>query len=186
MPFGKMSRIGISRAIENRLKPVNTSLAGGRRAPGMPPRSLRVQIDEVEDPLLVELIGIVELAGDDPPAVRKRVDEGVDERLIVETDFTARGIAGVVTLERPETVDEPIGLRAVVVREDREIPAKDIDVVVVPPMPPSVPVVRVLDARDLHGLGAAGDLPEQLVAAAQWIRRAGSRFRSQTFVNSTR
>ena len=86
---------------------------------------VRVQVDQVEDALLIELIGIVELAGDDPPAVRQRVDEGVDERLIVETHFTARGIPGVVTLEGTETVDEPIGLRAVVVRENGEIPAKD-------------------------------------------------------------
>ena len=35
---------------------------------------------------------------------------------------------------------------------------------------------RTRDARDLHGLGAAGELPEQLVAAAQRIRRARSRF----------
>ena len=31
-----------------------------------------VQVDQIEDPLLVELIGIVELAGDDPAAVRQR------------------------------------------------------------------------------------------------------------------
>ena len=43
-----------------------------RRAPGMPPRSSLAQVDEIEDPLLVELIGIVELAGDDPPAVGQR------------------------------------------------------------------------------------------------------------------
>ena len=41
-------------------------LAGAAwRAPGMPPRSLGAQVDEVEDALLVELIRIVELAGDD-------------------------------------------------------------------------------------------------------------------------
>ena len=69
---------------------MNTSVAGGRRAPGMPPRSSLAQVDEVEDALLVELIRIVELTGDDPPAVRQRVDEGVDERLIVETHLAAR------------------------------------------------------------------------------------------------
>ena len=73
------------------LKPVNTSLPGGRRAPGIPPRSSRVQVDQVEDSFLIELIGIVELAGDDPAAVRQSVDVGVDEGLIVETDFTAVG-----------------------------------------------------------------------------------------------
>ena len=40
MPFGKMSDIGTSSAIEKTLKPVNTSSIGVRRAPGMPPRSL--------------------------------------------------------------------------------------------------------------------------------------------------
>ena len=62
------------------------------------------------------MIGIVELAGDNATAVRKRVDEGVDERLIIQTQFTAGGIAGIVTLKRPESVDESIGLRAMVVR----------------------------------------------------------------------
>ena len=185
MPFGKTSLIGTSRAIEKMLKPVKTSLPGGRRAPGMPPRSSRVQVDQVEDALLVELIGIVELAGDDPPAVRQRVDVGVDERLIVEADFAAGGIAGVVALEGTETVDQPIGLRAVVVRQDRQILAEDD----VPPSSPSswssVPIAS--DARDLHGLGAAGELPEQLVAAAQRIGRRWERLRaSSVFVNSTR
>ena len=59
------------------------------------------------------------------PPFAQRVDEGVDERLIVETHLTARRIPGVVTLEGTETVDEPIGLRAVVVREDREVLAED-------------------------------------------------------------
>ena len=122
---GTRRSIGTSRAIEKTLKPVNTSLAGGRRAPGMPPRSSLLQVDQVEDPLLIELVGIVELAGDDPPAVRQSVDVGVDERLIVETHFAAGGIAGVVALERTETVDEPIGLRAVVVRQHRQILAQD-------------------------------------------------------------
>ena len=84
-----------------------------------------VQIDEVEDALLVELIGIVELAGDDASAVRQRVDEGIDERLIVQTDFTARRIARVVARERAELVDEPVGLRTVVVRQHGEISAED-------------------------------------------------------------
>src|SRR5439155_21080711 len=84
-----------------------------------------VQVDEVEDSLFIELIGIVELARDDSSAVRERMDEAVDERLIVQSHFAARGIAGVVSLEGAETVDEAIGLRAVVVRQDREIPAND-------------------------------------------------------------
>ena len=106
----------------------------GRRAAraGDAAEIVSAQVDQIEDSLLVELIGIVELAGDDPPAVREAVDEGVDERLIVETRFTARAIPGVVALEGPETVDEPIGLRAVVVREDRQILAKDDRRVVAP------------------------------------------------------
>ena len=126
MPLGKTSVVGTSRAIEKMLKPVNASLPGGRRAPGIPPRSLVFRLTRSKIPFLIELVGIVELAGDDPPAVRKRVDEGVDERLIVETHFAARGIAGLVTLEGTETEDQPVGLRAVVVREDREIVAKDV------------------------------------------------------------
>ena len=63
------------------------------------------------------------------PPFDEGVDEGVDERLIVEPDFAARRIAGVVALEGTETVDEPIGLRAVVVREDREILAQHVGVI---------------------------------------------------------
>src|SRR5207245_3262248 len=120
---------------------------------------------------LVELIGIVELAGDDPAAVRKIVDEGVDERLVVETYLPAGGIPGIVTLEGPETVDEPVGLRAVVVRQDRETIAEDPVIVLV-----IIIILAAGDARDLHSLGAAGELPQQLVAAAQRIRRTRSRF----------
>src|SRR5439155_21180690 len=83
------------------------------------------QVDEVEDPLLVELIGIVELTRDDPPAVGEGLDERVDERLIVETRVAAGRTAGVVTLESTETVDEPVGLRTVAVREDGESLAND-------------------------------------------------------------
>ena len=105
--------------------------SGRTPRPGDAAEVVGVQVDQVEDALLIELIGIVELAGDDPAAVRQIVDEGVDERLIVETDFTAGGITGVVPLERAETVDEPIGLRAVVVRKDREIPAQDLGIIVI-------------------------------------------------------
>src|SRR5207302_8814445 len=98
---------------------------GGRTArTGNAAKIARGQVDEVEDPLLVELIGIVELTSDDPTTVRKRMDEGIHELLIVEPHFTARGIAGLVAAEGAETVDEPIGLRAVVVRENGEIAAK--------------------------------------------------------------
>ena len=170
-----MSVIGTSRAIEKRLKPGEHVFPRRTARAGDAAEIVGVQVDQIEDPLLVELIGIVELAGDDPAAVRQRVDVGVDERLIVETHFTARGIAGVVALEGAETVDQPIGLRAVVVRQDREIPAEDIDVVVIAvAFQPPVDV----DARDLHGLGAAGELPEQLVAAAQRIGRRSAPLRA--------
>ena len=74
MPVGNRSLIGTSSAIEKMLKPVKTSFAGVWRAPGMPPRSPGVQVDQVEDALLIELIRIVELAGDDPPAVAECPD----------------------------------------------------------------------------------------------------------------
>ena len=48
------------------------------------------EVDEVEDALLVELIGIIEVAGDDARAVRQRGDEGVDEGLVVQPLFAAR------------------------------------------------------------------------------------------------
>src|SRR5919109_1537454 len=69
----------------------------------------RVQIDRIEDSFLVELIGIVELAGDDPGAIRQSVNISIDECLIVETDGASCGIAGVVTLERAKTVNGAIG-----------------------------------------------------------------------------
>src|SRR5262249_16053242 len=124
-------------------------------------------VDEVEDPLLVELVGIVELTRDNPPAVGEGLDEGVDERLIVETRVAAGGVPGVVALESAEMVDDPVGLRAMVVREDREILAKG----------DWVGVSRCHETRDRHGLGATCELPEQLVAAAQgnrWTRRRPS------------
>ena len=62
----------------------------------------RGQVDEVEDALLVELIGIVELAGDDAAAVRQRLDVAVDEGLIVEAEFAAGRVAGVVAFEWAE------------------------------------------------------------------------------------
>ena len=71
---GRCRVIGTSSAIEKTLKPVNTSLAGGAARAGDAAEIVAVQVDEVEDALFVELIGIVELAGDDPPAVRQRVD----------------------------------------------------------------------------------------------------------------
>ena len=68
---GRCRSIGTSRAIEKTLKPVNTSSAGGAARAGDAAEIARGQVDQVEDPLLIELIGIVELAGDDPPAVRQ-------------------------------------------------------------------------------------------------------------------
>ena len=115
-------------------------------------------------------------------AVRQRVDEGVDEGLIVETDFAAGGIAGVVALEGAETVDQPIGLRAVVVREHRQIRAED-----------DGAVHRrhcrrqSTSAGDRHGLGAAGELPEQ--SRCRRPRRPlglGAAAGVSVFVNSTR
>src|SRR5579864_957793 len=114
---------------------------------------VRVQVDQIEDPFLIELIRIVELPRDDPPAVGKLLNVAVDERLIVEPHFTARGSPGVVALEGSQLVDQPVSLRAVVIREDREILAQ-YDVAV------GSLEVRARDARDGHGLGAAGKLPE--------------------------
>src|SRR3989449_6840276 len=74
-----------------------------------------VQINEIEDSFFVQLIRIVELAGDYPSAIRQVLDELINERLVEKTDGTAGRISGVITLEGSKTVDEPIGLRAVVV-----------------------------------------------------------------------
>ena len=60
-----MSVIGTSSAIEKTLKPVNTSVAGRAAGAGDAAEIVAVQIDEVEDAFFVELVGIVELAGDD-------------------------------------------------------------------------------------------------------------------------
>jgi hypothetical protein len=53
------------------------------------------------------------------------MDKAIDERLIVETHFTARRIARLVAAEGAETVDQPIGLRTMVVRQDGQIAAQD-------------------------------------------------------------
>ena len=99
VPSGKTSPMGTPRAMEKMLKPVKTSLAGSRRAPASPPRS-RFEVDEVEDAFLVELVWVVELAGDDSDAVVERVDVAIDEGLVIEADFAAGGVGGVVAVGR--------------------------------------------------------------------------------------
>src|SRR5262249_17355462 len=118
----------------------------------------RRQVHQIEDALFIELIRIVELASDDPSAVGERLDERVDERLIVESLFTAGRIAAVIALEWTQAVDEAIGLRPMVVRQYLQIPAENQGVIIVVP-PAFVPVLIVVvrgEPRDLHGLGAAG------------------------------
>src|SRR6266566_1859712 len=66
-----------------------------------------IQINEIEDSFFVQLIRIVELAGDDPSAIRQVLDELINERLVEKTDGTAGRISGVITLEGAKTVDEP-------------------------------------------------------------------------------
>ena len=75
-------------------------LAGGAARTGNAAEIVAIQVDEIEQAFLVELVRIVELAGDDPGAVGERVYEPVYERLIVEADLAARGIARVVSRER--------------------------------------------------------------------------------------
>ena len=142
----------------------------------MPPRSLRIQVDEIEDALFVELIGIVELAGDDASAIVQVVNVAVDERLVVQTLFAARRIARLIALERTEPVDQPIGLRSVIVRQDRQVATEHGSVLIVLAVLVVVlVVVRFIlvsarrQPRHLHRLGAAGQLPQQLVAAAERI-----------------
>src|SRR6266446_9454957 len=68
--------------------------------------------------------------------------------------FTARGVTGVVTLEGTEMVDQPVGLRAVVVRQDREIRAEGDGILLYLALAIAVTVFVQYDARDVHGLGA--------------------------------
>src|SRR5439155_12954861 len=79
-----------------------------------------IQIDEVEDSFLIELIRIVELAGDDPSTIRQSVDVLINECLLEKADCTTRGIPGVITFEGTETVDESIRLRPVVIWQNRK------------------------------------------------------------------
>jgi hypothetical protein len=137
-------------------------LAGGPAGTGQPPEVVPVQVDEIEDAFLVELIGVVELASDNPSAVGEGLHVGIDEGLIVEAHFAARRVPRVVPLERPEPVDEAIGLRAVIVGKDRQLPPEDDG-------------LAAGDTRHLHGLGAAGQLPQQLVPAAEGIGSTGGR-----------
>ena len=118
------------------------------------------------------MIRIVELAGDDPPSVRERLYVAVHEILIVQTDFTARWISRIVSLERPEFVDQPVSLRTVIVRQHRHILSQDHVTL-------AVLVVRARHAGHGHGLSAARELPQQFVAAAERVRRAGCALRNQ-------
>src|SRR5262249_21353361 len=59
------------------------------------------QVQDVEDPLLVEVVEIGRLPGPDAAlfaAGTQRMDELRGERLVVAADFTAGGIAGIVAL----------------------------------------------------------------------------------------
>ena len=62
---------------------------------------IAIQVYQIKDSFFVELIGIVELAGDNPASVRQRMDVGIDEILVVKADFAAGGIARVIALEGP-------------------------------------------------------------------------------------
>src|SRR5204862_7747243 len=115
----------------------------------------------------------VKLAGDDSPAARKAMNERIDELLIVKTHFAARRIAALIAHERAETVYQAIGLRAVIVRQDLQVPAQDDGA------PALVACAffnrffaivddRVFggdDARYRHRFRPAGQLPKALVTA---------------------
>src|SRR5262249_48352845 len=126
-----------------------------------------IQVDEIEDALLIELVRIVELASDDPPAVVQRVDEAVNERLVIQANFTAGCVAGIVSLEGAESVDQAVCLRSMVVRQNRQILSKHDAIVVV--------IVEVFEASDGHRLRAAGQLPQEFVSAANSTRGTGRR-----------
>ena len=50
-----------------------------------------VQVDQVEDSFFIQLVRIVELTGDDPPAIRQRVDESIYEGEFKEGEFFGQG-----------------------------------------------------------------------------------------------
>src|SRR5262249_41394358 len=131
-------------------------LGGPAAASGNSPEVVAGEIDQIEDALFVELIGVVELAGDDAPAVRQRLDVAVDERLVVEAVFAAHGAARVVTGEGSELVDQTIGLRTVVIRQNGEVLAENHGA--------RGGFVSAGDGRvdpgHSHGLRAAGELPQ--------------------------
>src|SRR5262249_44063350 len=110
------------------------------------------------------------LPGDDARPVREGADVGVDEGLVVEADLAAAAVAGVVTGESRELVDQAVRLRSVVIGENGDVFAEDHGA---GGRFVASGDVRV-DAGYGHGLRAAGDLPEDFVAASQ--RVAGLRW----------
>jgi hypothetical protein len=118
-------------------------------------------------------VRVVELTGNDPSTIRQGVDEGIDERLIVQTVFTTGRVTRVVSLKRAQAEDRPIRLRAVVVREHWQVLPQDHTIVIIDVY---ALVVAVWDQTgDLHRLGTACELPEQLVAAPHSRRRGRRR-----------
>ena len=118
---GKMSVIGTSSAIEKTLKPVNTSLPGGRRAPGMPPRSSRFRLTRSKMPFSSSWYG----SSNCPAMMRPPLDrvwmKVSTNAWSYRPSFAARRVARVVALERTEAVDQTVGLRAVVVGQHGQI-----------------------------------------------------------------
>src|SRR5262249_18729112 len=84
-----------------------------------------IQIDEIKDSFLIKLIRVIKLSGNNPPAIRKRVYVLVHERLVEKTDFAARRLTGVITLERTETIHKTVCLRSVIIWQDGKILCKD-------------------------------------------------------------
>ncbi len=162
--------------------------AGRATGTGNAAEVVPIQVNEVENSVLVELVGIVELAGDDATATSECVDESIDKRLIVESLFAARRIAGVVNLESAEAINQPVSLRPVIIGQYAKIAAKDsghlATVVVIVIVFVSVGVWGY-DARNHHRLGAAGELPAQLIAATYAVGGTRWRCRSPNGVQTT-
>src|SRR5947199_137175 len=69
-----------------------------------------IQIDQIEDALFVELVGIVELPGNDPLAAGQRVNEAIGECPVIQAQFAAVGNARVISREGSKMIDKSISL----------------------------------------------------------------------------
>ncbi|MDZ4813448.1 MAG: hypothetical protein SGI99_12670 [Pseudomonadota bacterium] len=87
-------------------------------------QAFAAEVEQIEDALLIEVIGIVALASERAATIAQIVDvlRG-DERIVLQIHFAAGVVARFITLKRAQALHQSIRLRSVIVRGNIEIAA---------------------------------------------------------------